>query len=423
MQVFMMGEGMNVLVINQCAHNKGDRAVLAFVLQELARNGISRVTVSTSDRGYWEDAAIDPLLNVSFVPWGWDVERHLGYGRKIARVRRRLASHSRLWYPIVRHLTCHDRHVAVDRICCSRDFSEALRGADLVVSTGGHHVTTWLSPNAVSPQVFDMALAIQARKKLILWSQSIGPLEFNSPKDADFIRNILINTHAVYIRDQASVSELEKLGGVFRVYETLESVIGLTPSHRDHIPLEERASILGISVYTTKKRSKDAHKKYVGTMAALVDHAVRCGLTPKFFPMALKGTSADDRPTIRQIIAASQLGHESLVVDQDLPTLAHIREVAKCKAFVGHKTHSIIFSLVSATPILAIAYHQKACDFMSQFNLLDYCLADSDLTQVTAIDLLEKVLANLETISSTERENALNYAMRVRSDFASMLQI
>jgi polysaccharide pyruvyl transferase WcaK-like protein len=280
-----------------------------------------------------------------------------------------------------------------------------------------------LAPNAVSPQVFDMALAIQAQKKLILWSQSIGPLEFSSTKDADFIRSLLVNAAAICTRDKVSVSELEGLGGVFRVHETLESVIGLTPLDREHIPPEERSSVLGISIYTTKKRSEDAHKKYVHTMAALVDHAVRCGLTPKFFPMALKGSGADDRPTIHQIISRSQFGDKSLVVDQDLPTLAHMREISKCKAFVGHKTHSIVFSLVSATPVLAIAYHQKACDFMSQFGLSDYCLADVDLTQERVVDLLEEVLANLEDISNTERDNASDYATRVRSDFASILQI
>lgn len=37
---------MNVLVINQCSTNKGDRAVLYFVIRELFRNGANEVHVS-----------------------------------------------------------------------------------------------------------------------------------------------------------------------------------------------------------------------------------------------------------------------------------------------------------------------------------------------------------------------------------------
>ena len=44
---------MKALVINQCSTNKGDRAVLFFVLRELSRNGIDQVTVSASNPEYW----------------------------------------------------------------------------------------------------------------------------------------------------------------------------------------------------------------------------------------------------------------------------------------------------------------------------------------------------------------------------------
>jgi len=66
---------MNVLVINQCSTNKGDRAVLYFVLRELKANGIDNVTVSASNPEYWHDKPDFPDMTVRVVPWGWDVSR------------------------------------------------------------------------------------------------------------------------------------------------------------------------------------------------------------------------------------------------------------------------------------------------------------------------------------------------------------
>lgn len=413
---------MNILVINQCAHNKGDRAVLTFVLQELSRNGIANVTVSTSDRSYWQPSDIEVPVSVKFVPWGWNVE-HAVKGTSLAsRVLHRTGIYPRFWYPIVKLMNSCGSNFSISGIACDHEFSRALHEADLVISTGGHHVTTWLAANAVSPQVFDMALALQKQKQLVLWSQSIGPLTFTTASDAAFVRDILSRSRAIYARDTASLTTLTDFGGSFHLHRTLESVVGLTPLDRDYTPPEQRPPFLGISIYTVKKRSDDALQSYIRTMAAVVDHAVSRGLTPKFFPMALKGTAADDRPTIHKIIAAADHGQHCHVVDQDLRTMDHIREVANCRAFVGHKTHSIIFALISATPVVAIAYHQKSCDFMEQFLVKEFCIADTELTPDNAQNTLDNVLRQLTDISGTERIKALEYAAQVRTDFARMLK-
>jgi len=45
---------MRLLIINQNASNKGDRAVLLFMLRELVRNGIRELTVSTNFPSLWK---------------------------------------------------------------------------------------------------------------------------------------------------------------------------------------------------------------------------------------------------------------------------------------------------------------------------------------------------------------------------------
>ncbi len=82
---------MKVLVINQCSTNKGDRAVLFFVLRELARNGVDQITVSASNPEYWEDKPDFADVAVRVIPWGWDNSRKKGVGfwcKVIHRVRK-----------------------------------------------------------------------------------------------------------------------------------------------------------------------------------------------------------------------------------------------------------------------------------------------------------------------------------------------
>jgi polysaccharide pyruvyl transferase WcaK-like protein len=103
-------------------------------------------------------------------------------------------------------------------------------------------------------------------------------------------------------------------------------------------------------------------------------------------------------------------------------TLNHINAVSQCKMFVGHKTHSQIFSLLAATPLLAIAYHKKTEDFMAQFNLEKYCITDEQISTEKLIELFDKINNNLDSISQKEEEAGSQMCKQVREDFARMIE-
>jgi polysaccharide pyruvyl transferase WcaK-like protein len=90
--------------------------------------------------------------------------------------------------------------------------------------------------------------------------------------------------------------------------------------------------------------------------------------------------------------------------------------------FVGHKTHSQIFSLVAATPLLAIAYHKKTEDFMTQFGLEKYCIADSQLSAEKLIQLFDEVNNNLDIINRKAEEMGSKMCTQVKEDFARMIE-
>jgi len=413
---------MNVVIINQHASNKGDRAILTAVLRELARNGVSAITVSVHDRRFCTIEEIQPGVKVEFVPWGWNIERSSDQvvHRAFYKIRNRWFRY--IAYPIVRRLVGSTMRAGSRSFLCNAQFYEALKEADFVISTGGHHVTTLLAPDAISPQIFDMALTLLVGKKLVLWSQSIGPFNFVRPENRDFVQRILSETTLIFVRDNQSLGELSKLGvEPHRVRRTYDSVIGLSDAINSFTLPIQREPILGISVYAAQQRSPGVHTSYVRCLAEFIDYATEKGYRPRFFPMELKGSPGDDRPLIYEIIRSAQHGSRCSIEDRDLETLEHIAEVAKCRVFVGHKTHSVIFALISGTPVIAIAYQSKTSDFMRQYELSDFCIPDDYLSGDRLIFTFGKACTNLNTIARQEFEKSQRFSEIVRRDFQDVL--
>lgn len=414
---------MNVLVINQYAGNKGDRAVAYFVTRELDRNGVHSVVISTHDRSRWSKSGVLPGEGVRFVPWGWNCERSPGSNwlkRKVLGLHRR----SGRWaYAVVRRWLLRSANPAPIRFLCNSQFYGALEEADLVLSTGGHHVTTLLAADAVSGQLYDMALALLAKKPLVLWSQSIGPLEFRKSENREFVRKVLDNASAVFVRDSQSRDELIGIDArLDHVRQTYESVIGLNDLVGGYTVPSRRAPVLGVAVYAAQRRGREMHDSYVRTLALLADDAIGMGFRVRFFPMEIRNGGSDDRPLIGDVLCRIRHTDSCSVVDEDLDTASHLAEVSKCRVFVGHKTHSVVFALVTGTPLVALAYHRKTTDFMNQYGLGEYCLCDASLTAGSLSRAFREILPRADEIGVQAFEQSRRLGVLVRNHFAEMIR-
>ena len=52
------------------------------------------------------------------------------------------------------------------RFLVNREFCDALEESDVVISTGGHHLTTIIAKSIKTPQIFDMAVSLLFNKPL-----------------------------------------------------------------------------------------------------------------------------------------------------------------------------------------------------------------------------------------------------------------
>ena len=416
---------MRVLVLNHYSRNKGDQAILSFILRELRAFGVDEVAVSASEPQIWRDTPGTASAAVRVVPWG-------GGRPPTSPCLRRIDHHFRLWmlrcalFPLARLMVEGRLPCSWWRHIPSKELARAIAWADLVISTGGHHVTTWLAKDAVCWQTLDVGCSLLAGKQTVLWAQSFGPLAFADPRNERYIGGLLRRTWRVYARDEQSAHELVPFGlQSAQVHLTRDSVMGLCDAVASRPP-NEREPLAGIAVYASRRRRAPEQAHYVRTMAALVDWLVARAYTPVFFPMEVAADvdtqGGDDRALIQEIIRHARSGTSCRVQQLDHGTLGHLEEVSKCRLFVGHKTHSVVFALITGTPVVAISYHSKTTEFMASCGLAEYVVDDRELSSGALLDRLSCLEANASDVHTRALAATRRMGQAVRSDFRQMLE-
>ncbi len=409
-----------ILIINQYSSNKGDRAVLYSLLRLLEPYGDCQINVSASTPAEWENQFED--RNVNIIPWGWDYSVKMK--NPVVRfgffLLRRIKP---LTYSILRSVFVREMPAILVRPLVNPSFYRAARNSDLVISTGGHHITTLLARDAISSQLFDLACCIHMKKRVVLWSQSIGPLVFSNSRNEKFIRKVLRGVGVIYAREKKS-SELAISMGIDpeKVRITYETVISLNEL-AEYIPANEKKNTVGISIYSTVSRSPEEIINYVAVLSNFADYCVeRLNCEVLFIPMELKGSGPDDRWLVNKIISNTKNKSKCLVVDKDLDALSHFKLVQKCRYFVGHKTHSVIFALAAGTPLIALAYHPKTVEFMNQYDLNDYVITDSELNYEKLVSAFNRMIEDADRLGEKIFSKSRDISRTIRSDFNTIIQ-
>ena len=139
--------------------------------------------------------------------------------------------------------------------------------------------------------------------------------------------------------------------------------------------------------------------------------------------MELKSTFTDDRIILNKILSLVNNKNRCLIHDEDYDTEVHLDKVAECKYFVGHKTHSIIFSLTVGTPIISLAYHPKSTDFMRQFGLEKYSIPDSKLNFNKLASLFDELVLNSDEFGKITFNKSSEFAKLLIKDLENTLHL
>lgn len=398
---------MKILLACQTATNKGDRAIAEYIITQLVDQG-HEVILSTTRPDLWKDLSEKqiPVIGMGYKCIFHNVKNV--FMRKALSVFSRLTCDKMLYSSLISPKGKH-------RLCqyISRDFISVVKEVDLVIVTGGHHITSIREKNALFQFTYDIGLISLYAKRYFLWSQTIGPLSFSSDKAKAFIGNIIRKAEKVFIRDENSVRCVEQIYGKSdNLVRTYDSVFGF--GHMDFPDVSDREKKVGISIFDGLKK---AFKTYE-TIAQMLDWYAKNGYAIEFFRMEYNDFELDN---IHKVISLMKQKAEINIHPFLTTTQEHLKNVAFCKCFIGYKTHSVIMALTTATPLIAIAYHEKTVDFMNDFGLSEYVVLDDELDSEIAEKCMFSMSNNIEHIQQKQRNVARRMADKLLNDLCEMV--
>lgn len=367
-----------ILIACQYATNKGDRAIAEYLLFQLKKQEDVHITLSTNCPELWEsirDERTD-VIGMGFRDRSMHIKNSF-LRRAVGRLNRKY--YCKRFYP---DLICKDSgHKKLEKE--SGAYIKRIKEADLVIVTGGHHITSMRAKNGLFDVTYDIGLISLYAKRYILWSQTIGPLEFSDPVAKEFFGRVLSGAEAVFIRDANSKTCLESLyPELTNVKTSYDSVFGF--GSLEKLPFEKRERKVGISIFNGLPKAF----KTFDAIAAMLDHLAEKGYAIEFFRMEHNDKEQRD---IQSVIDKMKVKADVRTFPFKTTTLEHLQELEKCSMYIGYKTHSVIMSLTTATPLLGICYHRKTRDFMADYGLEQYSVDDEELTAEKGIALAEAI--------------------------------
>lgn len=385
---------MNILVVNgYVRQNKGDAALMSVLCQELQKT-FPHATISISSQE-------DPQRYPIFEEW-CNVGSFNQYCFDPAKGK---ASH------LLRLLLCGAMVTALSYT--PETFRNAkmwflpqtlqlqlsaLTQADLVVSMGGGYLNgdaSLMAQVCVYLMLAPLKLAKRFGACVVCAPQSMGP--FATRLQKKMVTQVLENVDLVLTREKKTTKLLGELSERFPVVPSVDSGFLFrteeTTSLREQLHIQANALLVGITV----RRWLDVRRQraYEQAIAKTADYLVtKYDATVVFIPQVTSSLGGDDdRTTAKSVYADITYKDRVFLLEQEY-THQQIKALySDLDMIIGTRFHSVIFSLTSLVPALAIEYEHKTSGIMHDLALDDWVVKIEDASPQILTHKIDKLIA------------------------------
>jgi len=393
------GTGVNVLVTDYyCASNRGDAAILEGVRRGLTGvlPGIDLTVMTQHPRAAELVHGID-AVDQSLAGFRWRPSK-----RNLARAYLSLTS------PLQARGLAPPGFERVGERANLQPYLEA----DLVVSTGGLHLTDYYFPTKVA-LLWEHHYLARLGTPVVLYAQSLGPFE-RSPYRALAARS-LDAVDLILARDEQSRRRVLDLGVSTPVFHTADAAFSMptdggraTPldaleSDDEHPDRDGRTVSISVRKWQHAEPGPDG-RTYVEAIADLADWLVEERDVDVLFASTctgLAGYHADDRLVAARVVDEMDHGDDGgvRILTGEYTPRQLVAVYDRVDLHVGMRMHSNVLAMLAETPVVAIQYQAKTRGLMEQFDLLEYLV---DVEKLTAASLRETVAAAMAERASIE---------------------
>ena len=268
---------------------------------------------------------------------------------------------------------------------------KSLFSCKLLVLGGGTLIQDRTSTKSLVYYLLIICMALVFRKKVMLYSNGIGPVK---EKNVKLTRKILNRVNLITLRDEQSAYELEKMGVTKpKIVVTADSAFCLeSKGGTDIEEFKEKHSIptdkkyVCVAVREHRKLCPDFCKN-IADMCDYISQKYDC--VPVFIPF-----QAEKDNEITQRIRET-MRENSAVADVSYGIVELVEFMSSAELSVGMRLHSLIYSTICQTPLIGLSYDPKVSGFMDYIgqkqcldaeklsfdeliNCVDYCFNHAD---------------------------------------------
>jgi colanic acid/amylovoran biosynthesis protein len=305
-----------------------------------------------------------------------------------------------------------------------RRVAELYRQADLIVPVGGGYIRSRKGllnrlnvPLLLHPLLFSYLLG----KPTVLYSQSVGPFQHRS--EEALAAFILRRMTLILLREDTSMALLERLGvgrNVRRAVDSgflLQSTAAVNLRKRYRIPTGKL--LVGVTVRAWLQGA--AQDNYEAAGAGALDSVIEvANAHVVFIPQVTAAKGDDDRIVSRRVY--DRIRHNaSATLVEDTPDHHDIKAMYdNLDLLLGTRFHSVIFSLTSYVPVLAIEYEHKTGGIMRDLELEQWVISMEGATAQKLTTLLHKLVRHQSAYRTHLRKQLPPYLRRAQQT-ATML--
>lgn len=277
----------------------------------------------------------------------------------------------------------------------------AIAQADLVVGLGGGYLNGGASLAGTLNVIFlllPLWLATRLRRPTVLAPQSYGP--FGRSLQLRLVRGCLNRVGPIVVREDTSLTLLRTLGvhghhldrGVDSAFALSGERVPRSPAGGPGHPR------VGITARAwLPDRGQESYERSLAALADWLHQSRRASVT--LVPQVTSDYCGDDDRLVSRRIA-SYCSTSPEIIEERLDHTALRALYGGLDYIVGTRFHSVIFSLSTGTPALAIEYEHKTSGIMSDLGLADWVIP---IGEVTAAALCQRFAALEEARSDYEK--------------------
>jgi len=277
-----------------------------------------------------------------------------------------------------------------------REIAALYQEADLIVPVGGGYIRSrkglmhrFNIPLLLHPLLLGYLLG----KPTVLYAQSVGP--FQNRFEEALVAFALKRMTLIMLREDTSVALLAKIGVVTNVTRAVDS--GFLLSSRKKIAIRKEYHIppesLLVGVTVRDWLEGEAQQQYELAVAQALDNIIETSHAHVIFIPQVTANKGDDDRVVSRRVRDFMHHIDATTLVSDSPDHHRIKALYdNLDILLGTRFHSVIFSLTSHVPVLAIEYEHKTSGIMRDLGLEDWVIKIEDVTAPRLTELLQKLI-------------------------------